>query len=358
MKTKKLYRMPLQSYFLRMMIIMLGVNALCSMLAFWAIMEWGFKGQYRLSNCLLALGGILACLTLWMAANMYYGAGYLVRPLQSLTQALSRVGQGDFEVVVPRKASLRKDAIYVNELDHVTQTFNGMVSQLRHLSLMRTDFMRNVSHEYRTPLGNMMNLMELVEEDSGLSSQSRTYLAWSKEECSRLANLGESLLVLSALQQGGQGPAPKTFRLDEVARQVAIRLQDKLAKEGHDLVLELAPLEVLSIEDYWRQILMNLVDNAIKYSPASSEIYVGLTRDQDQVTLTVVDQGIGIAAEKQEDIFEPFYQVDESHGQSGYGIGLALVAKMAQVVGAQVTCQSKLGQGTTMLVTLPLESEE
>lgn len=349
-------RLPLKRYFFIMMVCVLGANWLGALALFRWLMAHVYHGHYTPENTIHVLIWIALGMVLVMAHLMFIGASHLVRPLETLTDAVAQVQQGNLDVQIERNPTKRGTAEYYNELDQLSEGFNQMVQELNQLTIFHKDFISNVSHQYKTPLANLLAMLELLEETSDEAERAQ-YISWMQGECKRLALLSEHVLQLAQLEPRVRPLPTTTFRLDEVVRQALIRLQVPLSEHDTQLVLDLAPISIESHQPYWLEICMNLLDNAIKYAPPHRVLSIQVQANHDRVWLSIQDQGKGIAPHQLRAIFEPFYRAASTQEIPGYGIGLALVQQMVDAVGATIECTSVVGEGTTMEVSLPLKEE-
>lgn len=229
---------------------------------------------------------------------------------------------------------------------------------------LRQDFISNVSHELRTPLTRVRLFNELlVAGGQSDSEKSRHYRKVIDRECRRLTILIDNILDSSRLERGAR-------KYGKTALDLRATLEDALesfrtaSDEGRfrlESFLEPVGL-VMGDSQALQQILINLLDNAVKYSPEGSLIEVRLTSEDNTARLSVTDHGCGIPKQEQERIFEPFYRIGASagkaNGATGSGLGLALVLGAVQAHGGQVTLKSEPGTGSTFTITIPLQKGE
>jgi signal transduction histidine kinase len=277
----------------------------------------------------------------------------LTRPIRQLTLAADRVARGDLERQVPVRSA--------DEIGRLGQTFNRMVAQLRATERMRTDFVSNVSHELRTPLTAIKGLVETLRDGAVDDGEVRDrFLATIEDETDRLIRLVNDLLVLS--KADSQALKLKREALD--VRDLVERSVHKLAPqlEGKGILVEVSAPDgphstVLADADRIEQVLVNLLDNAIKYSPEGGRIIVAIDEESpaETVSVTVRDEGVGIPAGDLPRVFERFYRVDRARARDGggSGLGLSIAKAIIEAHGGDITLKSEEGQGTTVRFTLP-----
>lgn len=229
-------------------------------------------------------------------------------------------------------------------------------TEARRLDSIRRDFVANVSHELKTPVGALSLLAEAVLEASDDPVAVKRFSWRMQMESARLTELVRELLELSRLQADDPLVSPEPVDVDHVVRlafdrvgAVAASRKVRLARGGQP------GLVVIGSERQLVTALGNLVSNGVAYSPDGSRVVVSARRDGDQVALTVVDQGIGIPDHEQERIFERFYRVDPARARAtgGTGLGLAIVKHIAAVHGGEVSVWSVEGAGSTFTLRLP-----
>ncbi|MFW6238869.1 MAG: two-component system histidine kinase PnpS [Halanaerobiales bacterium] len=223
------------------------------------------------------------------------------------------------------------------------------ITELRRLERMRSDFVSNVSHELRSPLTSIIGYVDTLLEGEVEDRETRHhFLQVIKEEADRLSLLIRDLLNLSRLEneklelkQGDlKETVEKTFRLlSEGAEEKSISLRAEIAND-------LPPVRI--VPEQMEQVMINLVDNGIKYTPEGGEVVVRTAVEEDRVRVEVEDNGIGIPEEEQERIFERFYRVDKARSRAlgGTGIGLAIVKHIIQGHGSEIEVESEPGEGT------------
>ncbi len=264
-----------------------------------------------------------------------------------LLNAMTRIAQGDFDVFIDTG-----DDFMHND---IAEGINKIAKELGTMEQLRQDFISNVSHEIQSPLTSISGFAAILKSDALSKEQKEHYLGIIEAESKRLSSLSDNLLKLSALETAGEPLSFKEFRLDKKLEEVALMLEPQW--RGKNIVLE-ADLERLTIqgdEALLSQVWVNLLHNAIKFTPEGGVIHVALKSDQTNATCLITDTGIGIAPEDQIHIFERFYKVDKSRDRAlgGNGLGLSLAKKIVEMHDGHIAPQSEIGKGTTFTVTLP-----
>ncbi|HSN74037.1 MAG TPA: ATP-binding protein, partial [Anaerolineae bacterium] len=310
----------------------------------------GFRGF------LLQLGGI-TLLALALATLLGIAISRrLVRPVQQLEQASLRVAGGDLSQQVPVETA--------DELGALGNAFNSMVREVREMMAQQRLFVANASHELRTPLTNIKLRSEALlggaSEDPAVAGR---YLAEIDREADRLGRLASALLDLSRLEEGRAfQTAVEPVDLLPLLRAVADATALRASQAGLTLHVDLPPaLPSLAVwPEQVEAVLVNLLDNAIKFTPAGGQVSLSAAAHDRRCLIQVADSGPGIPAEDLPHVFERFYRVDKARsrsdvepGSSGAGLGLAIVKALLEQNGGQITVESQPGRGTLFTVELP-----
>ncbi|MBI3300838.1 MAG: HAMP domain-containing histidine kinase [Deltaproteobacteria bacterium] len=302
----------------------------------------------------LTLGGISGAVFL-----AYFHARRVSKPLKKLAQELRYVGRGEFR----RSLDIRAP----REVAELAQAFNWMAERLAELEAMKADFVAHMSHELRTPLAAIQEgTALLLEEIPGpLTGSQREIVEVVRSHSNRLFHSLSSVLDLSKMEAHMMEyvPVPSDLALliSNSAETVGLIAQKKrIQLEAHFA----SPLPLLSIDERRiQQVLDNLLDNAVKFTPEGGTIRVSaaLAEDNDGkrqwVEVRVADTGMGIPAEEVERIFHKFYQSPSNREQSrrGTGLGLAIARHIVEAHGGRIWVESRMGQGSTFIFTLPVD---
>ncbi|HJP82717.1 MAG TPA: ATP-binding protein [Fimbriimonadaceae bacterium] len=233
------------------------------------------------------------------------------------------------------------------------------VTQLRKLETIRQEFVANVSHELRTPLASIRAMAEALEDGALQDDQvAQKFLGTIIRETDRLARISEDLLILSDAES--KEPKRDLFDLDILLRDVIARSTPHAIERGIDLKLEIeGRLPVRAARDQLEQVVVNLVDNAIKYTGQGGRIRVIAGLIDDKIRVEVNDTGIGIMEEHLPRLFERFYRVDKarSRDSGGTGLGLSIVKNIVERHGGEVAVASEFNHGSTFTILLPCAGE-
>ncbi len=283
---------------------------------------------------------------LYTAVYMLWRYFTVVKPARKIQSALSRMTSGDFEV------KLDLNETYGNLLP-IAADVNVAAEELKSVETLKTDFLSNVTHELKTPLAGMKSYAQLLRAP-GLSEEERMEYAESMiQSLTRMDGLITDILRLNKLEN--QKLTPKCERFDLSAALTECILLFEPIWEDKDITLEIEiPDNVFVVAD--RELLdliwNNLLSNAFKFTPNGGTVGVSLTKKSDTICVSISDTGPGISAETGRHIFDKFYQGDPSHATKGNGLGLALVKRVLDLTGSEITVHSKVGKGSTFTVLL------
>jgi two-component system phosphate regulon sensor histidine kinase PhoR len=232
------------------------------------------------------------------------------------------------------------------------------ITELRRADQIRRDFVANLSHELRTPLSILRGYIEtLLDAPQTSRDELRRILGVMERHSNRLGLLLSDLLNLAKLESTHPNLELSSVRLDELCLNLARDWEKKLSEKNLDVIVDLASGSPRVVADAFRlqEVLYNLLDNAVKYSPNGGEIRLRVQRREGEIALSVSDQGMGISKEDLPRIFERFYRADKtrSREERGTGLGLAIVKHIAELHGGRVEAESELGKGTTIRVFIP-----
>ena len=235
------------------------------------------------------------------------------------------------------------------------------VSELRRLEAVRRDFVANVSHELKTPLTAIRGLTETLLDDDQMDPVTRaSFLERIRDQVGRLSSLVGDLLTLARIESQEAPPERVLIDLRGPLRDCAARFAAVCERKRLELSLLLPeePVQALADEESLRQILDNLTDNAVKYTPPGGRVRLSLERRDDQTLIEVRDTGIGIEPRDQERIFERFYRVDRARSRElgGTGLGLSIVKHLVLALDGEIGLESQPGAGSSFRVTLPVAS--
>jgi heavy metal sensor kinase len=248
-----------------------------------------------------------------------------------------------------------------DELDQLARTLNETLERLDESFNQMRQFSADASHELQTPLTVLKGEIEVALHSPRTRDEYRNTLQSALEEIDRLANLVEGLLLLARADSGVLKIDQKSVDLTEVVQVVGAELADMAAARSIQLRCEAEePVNLVGDPTLLRQLVQNLVHNALKYTPLGGSVIVKAHRESNMATLTVTDTGEGIPPQDQERVFQRFYRSAGARSErgGGSGLGLSIVNSIADAHKGEIRIVSGAGVGTTFTVTLPLSREE
>ena len=271
-----------------------------------------------------------------------------IHPLQRNIEAMKKLANGDFTV----RVNHAEHGYVPREMVEFEQSFNKAAEELGGTEILRKDFINNFSHEFKTPIVSISGFADLLLDEDVTPEEQREYLQIIRDESKRLAQLSGSVLLLNRIEAQTILTDCTDFSLDEQLRQCILVTRQKWRDKPLQFEAELAPCTYHGSEALVKEIWLNLLDNAAKFSPENGTISVTLHCEQGRPVVAVTDQGCGMDAETCCHIFEQFYQGDTSHRTQGNGLGLAMAQKIAALHGGAVTVDSRPGSGSCFTVVL------
>jgi signal transduction histidine kinase len=280
----------------------------------------------------------------------------ITRPVEGIAQAATAVSAGQLRQYVPTTTR-------INELDSLGRAFNNMTENLHRSDQAKTAFIADVTHELRTPLTVIKGTIETLEDGAVDDLTGRgPLLASMQRETQRLIRLVNDLLVLTRADAGTLDLHLQPIDLAELARARCDYLAPLAAQRQVSLKVTIsggASTCIMGDEDRLAQVLDNLLDNALRFSPPGACVEVAIRQEGDECICTVHDSGPGISPEHLPFIFERFYRADASRARhsGGAGLGLAIAKALIQAHGGRISAESVPNQGATLLLTLPLRGD-
>jgi signal transduction histidine kinase len=297
---------------------------------------------------LLAAGLVSAAIALLMARWLARG---MTQPLRDMAQAAKRMETGDYSTRVHTRSR--------DEVGQLAEAFNTMSAELEGVERLRRDLVANVSHELKTPItairAHLENLLDGVEQPDPETLQ----VMLSQSE--RLGRLVDQLLDLSRLESGDvpldREQVPLAPLVHQVLSEIDVARADRGVDVSSDVSEDLPPAWV--DRERVHQVLFNLVDNAVRFTPSGGAVTVSAHRHNGSVEIEVHDTGVGIPAEHLPKLFERFYRVDTSRSrgeEGGTGIGLAIARSVVEAHGGRIHADSEPGLGSTFTFELPVDA--
>lgn len=345
MKKKRNGRSSLRLRFILICMSQLVLVAALSELAGWAFRHWfGVAPELPIFVWAMVFSGTIG------VAVTNHMTKMLIDPIAKLRSAMREVADGDFKVEAKCESRIQ-------DVQDIYDSFNSMVRELSTTETLQTDFISDVSHEFKTPINAIEGYASLLEGEPSPEEQ-RAYVEKILFNTRRLSALTGNILLLSKLSNQSILPQKTQFRLDEQIRQAIVALEQKWSEKELGFEVELAETPFFGYESLLPHVWTNLIGNAVKFSPKGGEIRIKMMRTEGAVVFTIEDDGPGIVPGDEEHIFTKFYQSESSHGMEGNGLGLALVRQIVEMSGGSVDVRNLEAGGCRFTVRLPLEQEK
>ena len=269
-------------------------------------------------------------------------------PLNRVVTQLQRLAKGDFKARLFFGAPLGKHPTMIE----ISESFNLMAEELENTELLRSDFINNFSHEFKTPIVSIAGFAKLLKRDNLTKEQRREYLDIIEQESLRLSYMATNVLNLTKIENQAILTDISFFNLSEQIRTSVLLLENRWIKKQIEFVLEFDEVVIEANEELLKQVWINLIDNAIKFSLESGVIEVKIIEKKNWYAILVMNEGIEIPVESRKKIFNKFYQCDESHATEGNGVGLAIVSRVIKLHKGTIWVESKDGK-TIFIVEIP-----
>lgn len=269
-----------------------------------------------------------------------------LQPINKLINASNELSNGNFDV--------RINFEHPSELKELSNSFNNMAKELGSVELLRKDFVNNFSHEFKTPIVSLRGFAKLLKNENLTKHERDEYLDIIISESDRLATLATNILNLSNIENKTINTSKSTFNLSEQIRQSILLLESKWSNKSIDINIDLDETTYIGNEELLKQVWLNLIDNAIKFTDKKGRIDIQLMSFNDNTIFKIKDTGIGMTIETKKHIFDKFYQGDTSHITEGNGLGLTMVNKIINLHKGYIEVKSQPSKGTIITVTLPV----
>lgn len=271
-----------------------------------------------------------------------------VREVVTLSDAIQRVAGGDFKSRISTEKKTGMTPIY--------EDFNKMCDELESVSVLRNDFINNYSHEFKTPIASINGFAELLMERELPQEEQKKYLKIIADESARLSKLSSNSTLLSRLSSQQIVSDIEEYDLGAQLRECSILLSAKWLEKDIAFDGEAIPVsKYRGNKEMMQHLWINLLDNAIKYTPEGGEIAVSLEEKDGYAVVRIRDTGEGISDEAKARLFIPYFQADSSHSKEGLGLGLSIVMRIIELCGGTIEVDSVINEGSTFTVKLPLE---
>ncbi|MDE6867842.1 MAG: HAMP domain-containing histidine kinase [Clostridia bacterium] len=323
-----------------LIVIMLGLSAL---IAFMTSLfcrghdESVFVSAMYLGNGLSMVFGLIV---FFFLINTFF-----TKRIHKLSKAVTEIANGNYDITVSVKG--------YDELSELAKNINKMTVELKANVMLSKSFTRNVSHEFKTPISVIKSYAQAAT-DADDKATLENYMKIIVSESDRLANLSKNVLELSRMDSTTIISKEDVFVPAEQIRSAILATQLKWSKKDISVEPDLEEFEIKSNENLLFRVWQNLISNAIKFTEEKGTIAIILKKQESDLLFIIKDNGIGIADEDKDKIFDPFFTGDKSHNKEGSGLGLPLAKTIIEKLGGKISFESERNKGTTFTVCLPL----
>ena len=321
-------------------ILMIMLELICVSLISWLVMD-----VLHISDVPYIVWIILASVIAGGVLNNFLSIRYF-GPVLKLEKAMQQVAEGDFSVRL-------KTGKHLKEIQDIYSNFNLMVQELEATEILQTDFVSNVSHEFKTPISAIEGYATLLQDsDMPISEEQEQYIDKILFNTGRLSHLAGNILLLSKIEHQAIQTRQNWYRLDEQIRQSIVMLEPKWSEKELEFDVDMVDVEYLGNENLICHVWDNLLSNAIKFSPCGGTIYIRMMPEGEKIRFSIENEGPQIREDSMKHIFDKFYQCDSSHKQEGNGLGLALVKQILNLCKGTISVKNIPGSGCRFTVIL------
>lgn len=270
-------------------------------------------------------------------------------------EVMKRISRGDFQVNLNPLWGEMREREQRHPFAQLVTSINDMAANLKEMEELRQEFISNISHEIGSPLTSIMGFAKALRSEKLDPEERERYLGIIETECIRLSKLSDNLMKLAVLDSAQRPVHPLPYRLDKQLISLILACEPQWEAKQIEMSVETEPVELAADEDLMSQVWVNLLHNAVKFTPAGGRIGVVLTCGEGSAVVRITDNGPGIPEEDQARIFERFFKSDRSRNRSsgGSGLGLSIAHKIVELHHGSISVQSRPGEGADFTVVLP-----
>jgi signal transduction histidine kinase len=269
------------------------------------------------------------------------------RLLDDAVNVFEKLSRGEFDVFMPSG--------HYGPFDSLVESINKMARDLDSMEKMRQDFISDISHEIQSPLTSIQGFAALLKNDDLSPERKNHYIEIIETESGRMSSLSDNLLRLSSLESNDSPLSKNEYRLDRQIENIALTLEPQWRAKNLGMNAELDGLTLFADESLMSEVWINLLHNAVKFTPPGGEIMIALHQKGEEICCHISDNGAGIAPEDQIRVFERFYKTDKARDRSlgGNGLGLSIAKRIVELHGGRIELKSELKIGTTFSIFIP-----
>ena len=286
---------------------------------------------------------VIALIATRLMSKMFFN------PIKELRRGMEKIADGKFDTRIETSSSSK-------ELQELFAGFNMMANELEATEILQTDFVSNVSHEFKTPINAIEGYTTLLQGTDNIDEIENGYIEKILFNTKRLSSLVSNILLLSKLENQKIQTHCEKYSLDEQIREDILALESLWEPKYIEFDVDLDTVDYYGNKSILHHVWSNLLSNAIKFSPNGGTIKMRLLKDNKKITFVIEDNGPGLSEEAQKHLFDKFYQADTSHKEEGNGLGLALVKKILSLCDGEISAENMKDGGCRFTVTLPIKN--
>lgn len=340
-------RITLSMHFGIMIFLINLITTLITAALMYIAFSIGLLNEHNIeSKMVLPIITLASCMLIGIIVSVCSSKAVL-KSIKEFIEATEKLSRGDF--------SARLNVKQPPQFRILSKNFNIMAEELGSIEVLRTDFINNFSHEFKTPIISIKGFAEILKDDDLSKEERNEYLDIIIEESKRLTSLATNVLNLSKIETQAILKEKQMFNIGEQIRQSILLLDSKLQSKNISLDINIEDCNIYANKEMLNQVWLNLLDNAIKFNNENGLVSVNMKKKEKEILITIIDSGIGISKEVVSKVFDKFYQEDTSHSTKGNGLGLTIVKKIIELHGGTIECESIVSKGTKFTIILPIE---
>ena len=321
-------------------ILMIMSELICVSFVSWLVMD-----VLHISDIPYIVWIIISSVIAGIVLNNFLSIRYF-GPVLKLKKAMQQVAEGDFSIRL-------KAGNELEEIQDIYTNFNRMVQELEATEILQTDFVSNVSHEFKTPISAIEGYATLLQNSEvPVSGEQEEYIDKILFNTRRLSHLAGNILLLSKIEHQSIQTRQNWYRLDEQIRQSIVLLEPDWSKKEIEFDVDMVEVEYMGNESLISHVWDNLLSNSVKFSPVGGTIHIRMVPEGKKILFSIENEGPWISEDALKHIFDKFYQEDSSHKQEGNGLGLALVKQILNLCKGSITAENIPDGGCRFTVTL------
>lgn len=269
-----------------------------------------------------------------------------LKPINRIINAMNSLAEGDYNTRI---------YMYGNKYNtRLSESFNKLADELQNTEMLRSDFINDFSHEFKTPIVSIRGFAKLIKKGNLSQEEKSEYLDIIIDESERLTDMATNVLNLTKVENQHILTDLTEYNLSEQLRNCILLLEKKWSRKNINISVNFNEYNIKANEELLKQVWINLLDNAVKFADENGDIEITIKKNDDMLDISVFNSGSCIKSDDKKRIFNKFYQGDTSHSKEGTGTGLAIVKKIVELHKGSVTADNKSG-GVIFTVSLPFE---